>query len=290
MNTMEFPFQDLIQEGYRIKNEILDIHKSWPLNQDERYPIPFNKTDESFQLMIENRVLEIRKWFNKIMINVLPLTLFDKNYLYKLANQTEASVRLQQYNTTLKADRWIEAMYDATLNTLRYQFPKCIDDTFKLINSVPDERSTIKMSTATNQLKIIPHSAFILMWMDESNPELDDISNSIKEVCTLFSIKANRADDVEHQDKITDVILQKISSAEFIIADLTGERPNVYYEVGYAHAIGKRPILFRKKNTKLHFDLSIHNVPEYKNITDLKQKLVKRFEAILGRTLNEKKK
>jgi len=130
--------------------------------------------------------------------------------------------------------------------------------------------------------QFIPKTAFIVMWMDPSRPELEDVHLTIKEICKQYGIVAKRADDVQHDDRITDVILEHINSSEFIVADLTGERPNVYYEVGHAHAIGKRPILLRRIGSALHFDLAAHNVREYRNVTELREILSKRFHALLG--------
>ena len=131
--------------------------------------------------------------------------------------------------------------------------------------------------------RFVPNTAFIVMWMDPDHAELEDVHAAIKEVCSNFGIKALRADDVQHDEKITDVILEHIRTSEFVIADLTGERPNVYYEVGHAHAIGKRPILVRRKGSALHFDLAVHNVREYRNVTELRQLLSKRLDGIVQR-------
>jgi nucleoside 2-deoxyribosyltransferase len=122
-----------------------------------------------------------------------------------------------------------------------------------------------------------------MMQINESLPQLEDVKNCIKEVFGEFGIAAIRSDEIEHSDLITQRILKEIEQSEFLIADLTGARPSVYYEVGYAHALGLRPILYREKDTSLHFDLLVHNVPAYKNITELRNLLRKRISAMTSR-------
>lgn len=154
---------------------------------------------------------------------------------------------------------------------------------FDLISSNIDNHGNSFQDNLEKRESYVAGTAFIMMWMDPNQPELNDVVDTVKDVFENFDIKAIRADDIEHESLITHRILNEISSSEFLFADLTGSRPNVYYEVGYAHALKKRVILFRKSGTDLHFDLSGYNCPDYQNLRDLKEKLTRRLESLTNR-------
>ena len=93
-------------------------------------------------------------------------------------------------------------------------------------------------------------------------------------------IKAERVDEVETNDRITERILASIRKAEFVIVDLTKERPNVFFEAGYAHGLGNIPIYLARHGTSIHFDLKDYPIIEFRSMKELKDKLTKRFVAL----------
>jgi len=158
----------------------------------------------------------------------------------------------------------------------------------ELVNPFTVERAEQNIEQRAQQASgFLPDTAFIMMWIDPKRPELEDVYNTVKRCFGEFNIKAERADDIEHEGLITEEIIEKIKSSEFLFADLTGARPSVYYEVGFAHAIRKRVILYRKIGEELHFDLGGYNCPEYKNLSDLEKKLLKRLFHMTGRKIGK---
>jgi nucleoside 2-deoxyribosyltransferase len=70
----------------------------------------------------------------------------------------------------------------------------------------------------------------------------DHYKYAIKPTIESFDLDCIRVDELQYNGKITDQIISSIQNAHFIIADLTMERPNCYYELGYAHALNKAVI------------------------------------------------
>lgn len=121
---------------------------------------------------------------------------------------------------------------------------------------------------------------FIAMPISPNDQQLEDVLDGIKEAAKKCGLNAERVDEAQSNERITDRILESIRKAEYVIVDLTSSRPNVFYEAGYAQGINKTPIYIARKGTKLEFDLKDYPVIFFGGIKQLKDELVKRLVGI----------
>ena len=129
----------------------------------------------------------------------------------------------------------------------------------------------------------LSRDVFLIMSFEETD-DLEDYKAAVKEVCKSAGFQAVRTDsrpaDSTHQ--IIDAIHDHIQTCGFVIADLSRERPNVYYEIGYAKALDKKLVLTSKKGTPVHFDLQGYNRVEWTGSENLKKQLTPIVEEFAG--------
>jgi Nucleoside 2-deoxyribosyltransferase len=82
-------------------------------------------------------------------------------------------------------------------------------------------------------------------------------------------------------------IQKEIEQAEVVIAEITPANPNVFYELGYAHALGKPTILLAQRNAALPFDIRSFRVVFYNDTiggkSEVERNLRRHLDAITGK-------
>ncbi len=132
------------------------------------------------------------------------------------------------------------------------------------------------------QKTFLPPTNKVFVIMKFNDKILDSAYESVvKPVFKKHGFEVIRVDEVQNSGKISDQILELISSSKYIFSDLTGSRPNCYYETGFAHAIGKDVILACHGSEKIHFDLSGYRFIVWDTESELRRELNKRINALI---------
>ena len=118
---------------------------------------------------------------------------------------------------------------------------------------------------------IKPKVFIVMQFSDEYNTLYNEV---IKPVTESFDLECIRADEFYTSSPIIKDIVDSIKESYIIIAEITPDNPNVFYEIGYAHAINKPTILLcDKKREKLPFDVSGFRTLFYDNSIGGKSKV-----------------
>ncbi|MFO1290554.1 MAG: toll/interleukin-1 receptor domain-containing protein [Nitrosomonas sp.] len=107
----------------------------------------------------------------------------------------------------------------------------------------------------------------------------DFVKPTLVDGCNLH---CERGDDVFGSNVIMEDILNSISAADVILADLTRKNANVFYEVGICHALGKPVLLLAQSIDDVPFDLRHRRVLLY----DYSPRGCKRLEGTLRQNMN----
>jgi hypothetical protein len=171
------------------------------------------------------------------------------------------------------------------LCTLRRKAYEAVDTNFGIKISIPTGTSNVPtLSIFGPPDKKYTYDLFMLM---PFLPELKRIyDDHIRKVANTLSLSIARADDFFSQNSIVQEIWSAIAQAKILIADCTGKNPNVFYEIGIAHAINKPVILITQKPEDVPFDLRHRRYIQYEYTPPGMEK----FERDLAATIVETQK
>lgn len=102
-----------------------------------------------------------------------------------------------------------------------------------------------------------------------------------KDVCKEMSLMLLRGDEIEVTGDIFSQIIRYIVKSSLIIVNIDGKNPNVFYELGIAHALGKNIMLISKRNNKVPFDVQQYRTIFYNKNEELKQILPETIKKYL---------
>lgn len=144
-----------------------------------------------------------------------------------------------------------------------------------------DPRNRLIVSPILRRNTETQHESDILVFMpfvEVLRPVYDD---HLKSVASKLGQSIKRADDFFTTQEVMADVWSALIDTKLVIADCTGRNPNVFYELGLAHAIGKPAIVITQNGEDIPFDLRHRRYISY----ELTPRGMKRFEEELEQTI-----
>ncbi len=160
----------------------------------------------------------------------------------------------------------------------------CEVDLYKLLLQNQQKR-TVSPKVFSLEAAYSQNESLVSIMMPFS-AEFNPIYLTLQEATTSIGFSCVRADDIwEHHTIIQDIV-NIIARAKVVICDCSGKNPNVFYEAGIAHAIGKEVILITQSEHDIPFDLRhlryIRYLPNSEGLGELSVSLQAKLRSIRG--------
>ena len=136
--------------------------------------------------------------------------------------------------------------------------PNLLSSTKKILDHTPIndiDLSKIGVKPKFNKLKFNIKNRYVFHLCPFQDPFDSIYRDHIRPTANKMGFTIDRADEIYGTQPIIEDIWEAINCAEIIIADVTGRNPNVMYEIGMAHTIGKPVVIITQAIDDVPFDL-----------------------------------
>lgn len=152
-----------------------------------------------------------------------------------------------------------------------------------MLRHTQPRRPSPKVFTISDPPKIEPSLVSAMMPFD---PGFTAVHAAIKDAAEAAGLRCRRADDIWENPAVIQDVVSLIDRSKVVVCDCTGRNPNVFYEIGIAHTLGRDVILLTQHEGDIPFDLRHLRYLKYLNngegLAELKAKLTERLSDIAG--------
>jgi hypothetical protein len=152
-----------------------------------------------------------------------------------------------------------------------------------LLRNIRPRRQRPAVFQITEHENIEPALASAMMPFDSG---FDAVFESIRHATDTVGLRCRRADDIWENAAIIQDVVALIDRSRIVVCDCTGRNPNVFYEAGIAHTLGREVILITQNDHDIPFDLRHLRYVRYLNNGEgraaLSASLQARMQTILG--------
>ncbi|MFN6106923.1 MAG: hypothetical protein ACK5EA_21045 [Planctomycetaceae bacterium] len=117
--------------------------------------------------------------------------------------------------------------------------------------------------------------------------QMDSVYEAIKAAASATGFDCRRADDIWDDSTVIQDVFALIFKSYIVVCDFTSKNPNVFYEAGIAHTLGKHVIPITQFAEDIPFDLRHHRYARYLNNSEgrdgLRKELENRLTVLRGK-------
>lgn len=149
---------------------------------------------------------------------------------------------------------------------------------------IPEEKCLITFSPTIFTKPEKPLNAKLASIMMPFAKEFDATFDTLCDVTNQMELECQRADSIFNNTTIIQDIFELIYYSKVVVVDFTGKNPNVMYETGIAHTLGKTVIPITQSIDYVPSDLGHHKaityLPNEQGLKSLKHSLCNRLNTV----------